>query len=71
MARIIEFCSEGDRTVLEYDPATADMQEVQHVIDQFEQQFAGAAFDIETGERVDEITREQNEVVLLRPIVGG
>jgi hypothetical protein len=31
-AKILTFSSDGDRTLLEYDPATADMEQVNEVI---------------------------------------
>jgi len=30
-----------------------------------------AAFDMASGERIEKITREQNEVLMVHPIAGG
>src|SRR5260370_16510831 len=35
-AKILTFSSQGDTTLLEYDPATADMDEVNRVIAEYE-----------------------------------
>ena len=35
-AKIVTFSSQGDTTILEYDPATADMDEVNRVIAEYE-----------------------------------
>ena len=70
-ARILKFSSEGDTTILEYDPATADMAEVNRVIAEYEAKTGAQPFDMATGERVEKITREQNEVLMVHPIAGG
>ena len=70
-ARILIFSSQGDTTLLEYDPATADMEEVNRVIAEYEGKTGAQPFDMATGERVEKITREQNEVLMVHPIAGG
>ena len=70
-ARILTFSSQGDTTLLEYDPATADMKEVNRVISEYEAKTGAQPFDMATGERVEKITREQNEVLMVHPIAGG
>lgn len=70
-ARILTFSSQGDTILLEYDPATADMEEVNRVIAEYEAKTGAQPFDMATGERVEKITREQNEVLLVHPIAGG
>jgi len=70
-ARILTFSSQGDTTVLEYDPVTADMEEVNRVIAEYEAKTGAQPFDMATGERIKKITREQNEVVMVHPIAGG
>ena len=70
-ARILKFSSEGDSTIFEYDPATADMEEVNRVIAEYEAKTGAQPFDLATGERVERITREQNEVLMVHPIAGG
>jgi len=70
-AKIVTFSSQGDVMILEYDPATADMEEVNRVIAQYEAKTGAQPFDVETGERIERVTRAQNEVLLLHPIAGG
>lgn len=70
-ARILTFSSQGDTTLLEYDPATADMEEVHRVIAENEAKTGAQPFDMATGAPVEKITREQNEVLLVHPIAGG
>jgi len=60
-ARILTFSSYGDTTLLEYDLATADMEEVNRVIAGYEAKTGAQPFDMATGERIEKITREQNE----------
>ena len=70
-ARILTFSSQGDTPLLEYDPATADMEEVNRVIAEYEAKTGAQPFDMATGERVEKITREQSEVLMVHPIAGG
>ena len=70
-ARILTFSSDGDKTRLEYDPATADMEEVNKVIAEYEVKTGAQPFDMATGERLEKVTREQNEVLMVHPIAGG
>jgi hypothetical protein len=70
-ARILTFSSEGDTTLLEYDPAIADMDEVNGVIAEYEFRTGAQPFDMVTGERISKVTREQREVLMVRPIAGG
>ena len=70
-ARILTFSSQGDTTLLEYDPATADMDEVNRVIAEYETKTGAQPFHLATGERVEKIAREQNEVLMVHPITGG
>ncbi len=70
-AKILTFSPDGDKTLLEYDPATADMQEVNKVIAEYEAQTGAQPFDMATGERLEKVTREQNEVLMVHPIAGG
>jgi len=70
-AKIVVFSHSGDTTLLEYDPATADMEEVNKVIAEYEAKTGALPFDMETGERIGRITREQNEVLMVHPIAGG
>jgi len=70
-ARILIFSSYGDTKLLEYDPATADMEEVNRVIAEYEVKTGAQPFDVATGERIEKITREQNEVLMVHPIAGG
>jgi hypothetical protein len=70
-AKIVTFSSHGDTTILEYDPATADMEEVNRVIAEYEAKTGAQPFDMATGERINKVTREQNEVLMVHPIAGG
>ena len=70
-AKIVTFSSHGDTTLLEYDPATADMDEVNEVIAKYESKTGAQPFDMATGERIKKITSEQREVLMVHPIAGG
>jgi len=70
-AKIVTFSSYGDTTILEYDPATADMEEVNRVIAEYEAKTGAQPFDMATGERIEKITRKQGEVLMVHPIAGG
>ena len=51
-AKILTFSSDGDKTLLEYDPATVDMEEVNNMIAEYEAQTGAQPFDMATGERL-------------------
>ena len=70
-AKILTFSFHGDTALLEYDPATADMEEVNKLIDEYEAKTGAQPFDMATGERLEKVTREQNEVLMVHPIAGG
>lgn len=70
-SRILTFSSHGDTTLLEYDPATADMEEVNRVVAEYEAKTGAQSFDMATGERIEKVTRKQNEVLMVHPIAGG
>ena len=70
-SRIVIFSSHGDTTLLEYDPATADMEEVNKVIAEYEAKTGAQPFDMATGERISQVTSEQREVLMVHPIAGG
>ena len=70
-AKILTFSSQGDTTLLEYDAATADMEEVNKVIAEYEAKTGAQPFDMATGERLEKVTREQDEVLMVHPIAGG
>ena len=70
-AKILTFSSHGDTTLLEYDHETADMEEINRVIAEYEAKTGAQPFDMTTGERVQKVTREQNEVLMVPPIAGG
>ena len=70
-ARIFTFSSRGDTTLLEYDPATADMDEVNRVIAEYETRTGAQPFDLTTGQRVEKVSREQSEALMVHPIAGG
>ena len=72
IAKIQTFSSHGDMTLLEYDPATAaDMDEVNRVLAEYEAKTGAQPFDMATGERIEKVTRDQNEVLMVHPIAGG
>src|SRR5215475_12487670 len=66
-ARILTFSSRGDTTLLEYDLATADMEEVNRVITEYETKTGAQPFDMATGERIEKVTRQQKEVLMVHP----
>jgi hypothetical protein len=70
-AKILAFSSLGDTKLLEYDPATADMEQVNKVITEYEAKTGAQPFDMATGERLEKVTREQDEVLMVHPIAGG
>lgn len=70
-AKIVTFSSQGDTTLLEYDSATADMEEVNRVIAEYESRTGAQPFDMTTGERIERVTREQQEVLMVHAIAGG
>jgi hypothetical protein len=70
-AKIVTFSSRGDTTLLEYDPETAEMDEVNKLISEYEAKTGAQPFDMATGERIEKLTREQNEVVMVHPVAGG
>lgn len=70
-ARILTFSSVGDTTLLEYDPATTDMEQVNRLIAEYEAKTGAQPFDMATGEQLDKVTREQEEVLMVHPIAGG
>ncbi len=70
-SKILTFSSHGDTTLLEYDPATVDMEEVNKLIAEYEAKTGAQPFDMATGERLEKVTREQNEVLMVHPIAGG
>jgi hypothetical protein len=70
-AKILTFSPVGDTTLLEYDPETADMDEVNRLIADYEAQTGAQPFDMATGERLERVTRDQQEVLMVHPIAGG
>jgi len=70
-AKILTFSSHGDTTLLEYDPATADMEDVNRGIAEYEAKTGAQPFDMATGERTGKVTKEQREVLMVHPIAGG
>jgi len=70
-AKIVTFSSQGDTTILEYDPETANMDEVNRVIARYEAKTGAQPFDLATGERIKKVTREQSEVLMIHPVAGG
>lgn len=71
MAQVKMFSARGDDVLLEFDPETADMQEVNAFVDKLEKETGGRAFDMNTGEAVTRVGRETGDVLVVRPISGG
>jgi hypothetical protein len=71
MVQICRFSHRGHDVLLEYDPATADMEEVNKVVDRLEKQTGGRAFSLATGEAVEKVTRDTQDVHIVDPIAGG
>ena len=65
-SRILTFSSNGDTTLLEYDPVTVDMEEVNRVIAEYEDKTGAQPFDIATGE-----THRENHVRAERGFDGA
>lgn len=71
MEQIKLFSARGHDVLLEYDPAAADMDEVNETLDKLEARYAGRAFSMCSGEPVETVTPETKEVVIVQPIAGG
>ncbi len=69
--QVTMFSANGHDVLLEYDPATADMKEVNRVVDDYEKHTGGRAFSLSTGEAVETVTPETRDVTIIRPIAGG
>lgn len=65
------YSSNGHDVLLAYDPATADMKEVNGFIQQLEKQGGGRTFSDATGEVVKNVTPETGNMTFVRPIAGG
>ena len=70
-AKILTYLPGGDTTLLASDQETADMDEVNRLIAEYEAQTGAQPFDMATGERLEKVTREQQEVLMVHPIAGG
>jgi hypothetical protein len=70
-AKILTFSSHGDTTLLEYDSATANMEEVNKLVAEYEAKTGAQPFDMATGELIKTITAEQSEILMVHPIAGG
>ena len=71
MEQVKMYSQRGHDVLLDYDPATADMKEVNRVVDSLEAQTGGRAFADNTAEAVSRITPETGDVTIIRPIAGG
>lgn len=65
------YSGRGHDVLLEFDPATADMKEVNAAIDKLEKDMGGRTFADATGEVVNRVTPETGDMTLVRPIAGG
>ncbi len=71
IAIIRAFTGAGDTILKEYDPELADMQEVNRFIDQMEVQYQGRAFDLNTGEAVNQATPQNADIAIVPQWCGG
>ena len=71
MEQIRMFSARGHDVLLEYDPATASMEEVNQVVDRIVKETGGKAFSFATGEQVTRITPDTQDVHIVTPIAGG
>ncbi len=69
--QVTMFSAKGDDVLLEYDPETADMAEVNAAVEKLTKEVGGRAFSLATGEAVEKITTETRDVTIVRPIAGG
>ena len=69
-AKIVTFSSHGGTALREYDPATADMEEVNRVIAEYDAKTGAQPFDMDSSERIEKVTGE-NEMLMVYPIAGG
>lgn len=65
------YSSRGDDVLLEYDPATANMKEVNATVEKLTKDVGGRAFSDATSHAVDRITPDTGDVTIIRPIAGG
>ena len=70
-AKIQTFSSHGDTTLLEYDPATADMDEVNRVIAEYEGKTGAQPFWSRVTFSMRSPVAMSNEVLMVHPIAGG
>lgn len=70
-AQVKMYSSRGDDVLLEYDPATANMDEVNAAVDKLTKDVGGRAFSDNTSLAVDRINPETGDVTIIRPIAGG
>lgn len=71
MAKIKMFSMRGDDVLLNYDPATANIAEINEELHRIEKATGGAAYNLDSGDRVHEITPDLNEVNIIRQQAGG
>lgn len=69
--QIKQYSPKGHDVLLEYDPATADMKEVNAELARIEKITAGRTFADSTGEVVTKVSRETGDMTHVRPIAGG
>jgi hypothetical protein len=71
MKHVKIFSARGDDVLLEFDPATADMKEVNAFVDKLEKKTGGRAFDLASGNAVETVGPSTGDVLIVRPIAGG
>lgn len=65
------FDGTGDTILKEYDPQTADMKEINDYIHGLEESMHARAFDLNTGNAIDEVTKENTDTAMLPQWCGG
>lgn len=69
--QISRWNSRGDDVCRVYDDETADMEEVNQYMHDLEKQFGAKAFDAQSGEQIDKLTKEHSGVSLVSQMCGG
>lgn len=71
MSKVKIVSGKGDEVLLDYDPQTTNMSEVNTYIKNLEKQTGGRTFSERTGDLVTKVDRETGDVLHIRPIAGG
>lgn len=71
MAKVKIVSGNGDEVLLDYDPKTANMKEVNTYIKNLEKSTGGRTFSETSGNIVTRVEPETGDVLHIRPIAGG